>query len=104
MLGLFLKIKYILYTIFSNLWYRPRQNLILHKIYFKKKSTAGVLWVIKVKAIAFCSLSLLQNNSFLWHGIIFRNVKCSIYGFHYLKRKRGEGGKTLWFWLKVELV
>lgn len=33
----FKKSKYILYTVFSKLWYRPTQNLILHKIYFKKK-------------------------------------------------------------------
>lgn len=32
------KIKYILYTGFSKLWYRPTQNLILHKICFKKKA------------------------------------------------------------------
>lgn len=30
-----------------------------------KKRTAGVLWVIKDKAVAFYSLSLLQNHSLL---------------------------------------
>lgn len=38
------------------------QNIFKKK---RKKRTAGVLWVIKDKAVAFYSLSLLQNHSLL---------------------------------------
>lgn len=46
----------------------------------KKKRTAGVLWVIKDKADAFYSLSLLTPRrkpffSLEWNEIIFRHVK-----------------------------
>lgn len=57
--------------------------------------------MIKDKAIAFYSLSLLQNHSLLRSGIIFRNGEYA--AFITFKKKR-EGGRTLWFRLKVKLV